>query len=252
MTFAELQRLCECIDGHVLKSVNRILYRMSVQLFAEAIHFDTMAIVDEVSMRQMVQCYQKTRVHVPTMELFVDFDRLSEVEEDPEIDNEKQTVLEENLSDSEDELEANYDVDDEDEDEDDEEGRAIVALQGSSKQPMNQGVGDVPPFMQAASAPPINQHPFGVPSFMFAVDFAALNPPEFAERENMAVAALEDGEFMIGMEYSSRKAVISAIRTYRINRGVDYAVHESEPQTFYAKCKSFGEGCDWLIRASLI
>ncbi|MED6142665.1 hypothetical protein PIB30_116029, partial [Stylosanthes scabra] len=73
------------------------------------------------------------------MELFVDFDRLSEVEEDPEIDNEKQTVLQENLSDSEDELEATYDVDDEDED--DEEGRAIVALQGSSKQPMNEGVG---------------------------------------------------------------------------------------------------------------
>ncbi|MED6106069.1 hypothetical protein PIB30_001462 [Stylosanthes scabra] len=144
-------------NGHVLKSVNRILYRMPVQLFAEAIYFDTMAIVDEVSMRQMMQCYQQTRVHVPAMELFVDFDRLSEVEEDPKIDKEKQTVLQENLTDSEDELEATYDVDDEDED--DEEGRAIVALQGSSNQPMNEGVGGVPPFAQAASAPPMNQHP---------------------------------------------------------------------------------------------
>ncbi|MED6132997.1 hypothetical protein PIB30_024225 [Stylosanthes scabra] len=163
MTFAELQRgLCECIDGHVLKSVNRILYRMSVQLFAATIYFDTTAIVDEVSMRQMMQCYQQTRMHVPAMELFVDFDRLSKVEEDPEMDNEKQTVLQENLSDSEDELKATYDVDDEDE-----EGRAIVALQ---------------------------------------VDFVSLNAPEFAERENMAVVAPEDGEFMVGMEYSSRKA----------------------------------------------
>ncbi|MED6108153.1 hypothetical protein PIB30_020764 [Stylosanthes scabra] len=118
MTFAEFQcGLCECIDGHVLKSVNRILYRMPAQLFAEAIHFDTMAIADEVSMRQMVQCYQQTRVHVPAIELFVNFDRLSEVEEQPEIDNEKQTVLEENLRDSE--------------DEDDKKGGAIVALQGS-------------------------------------------------------------------------------------------------------------------------
>ncbi|MED6187182.1 hypothetical protein PIB30_074052 [Stylosanthes scabra] len=174
-----------------------------------------MAIVDEVSMRQMVQCYQQTRVHVPAIELFVDFDRLFEVEEDPEIDNEKQTVLEENLSDSEDELKANHNVDDEDEDD---EERAIVAFQGSSKQPMNQGVGNVPPFMQAASAPPMNQHPFGVPSFMFAVDFAALNAPEFAKHENMAITASEDGEFMVGMEYSSRKAVISAIRTYQVNR----------------------------------
>ncbi|MED6144552.1 hypothetical protein PIB30_016597 [Stylosanthes scabra] len=221
MTFAELQRgLCECIDGHVLKSVNWILYRMPVQLFAAAIYFDTMAIVDEVSMRQMMQCYQQTRMHVSAMELFVDFHRLFEVEEDPEIDNEKQTVLQENLSDSEDELEATYDIDDEDED--DEEGRAIMALQGSSKQPMNEGVGGVPPFTQAASTPPMNQHPLAVPSFMFAVDFAALNAPEFAKRENMVVAAPEDGEFMVGMEYSSRKAIISAIRTYHINRGVDY------------------------------
>ncbi|MED6146654.1 hypothetical protein PIB30_036538 [Stylosanthes scabra] len=132
MTFAKLQRgLCECIDRHVLKSVNRILYRMPVQLFAEAIYFDTMAVVDEASMRQMMQCYQQTQMHVPAMELFVDFDRLSEVKEDPEIDNEKQTVLQENLTDSKDELEATYDVDDEDED--DEEGRAIVALQALHK-----------------------------------------------------------------------------------------------------------------------
>ncbi|MED6165171.1 hypothetical protein PIB30_097036 [Stylosanthes scabra] len=154
-----------------------------------------MAIVDEVSMRQMMQCYQQTRVHIPAMELFVDFDRLSEVEEDPEIDNEKQTVLQENLTDSEDELGATYDVDDEDED--DEEVRVIVALQGSSNQPMNEGVGGVPQFTQAANAPPMNQHPLGVPSFMFAVDFAGLNAPEVAERENMAVAAPEDGEFMV-------------------------------------------------------
>ncbi|MED6128504.1 hypothetical protein PIB30_098594 [Stylosanthes scabra] len=60
----------------------------------------------------------------------------------------KQTVLEENLSNSKDELEENYEVGDEDED--DEEGRAIVTLQTSSNQPTNQHSGDVPPFMQAA------------------------------------------------------------------------------------------------------
>ncbi|MED6144005.1 hypothetical protein PIB30_011509 [Stylosanthes scabra] len=119
MTFAELRHgLCECIDGHVSKSVNQILYQMPVHLFAEAIYFDTIAIVDEVSMRQMMQCYQQTRVHVPAMELFVDFDRLSKVEEDPKIDNEKQTVLQENLNNSEYELEATYDIDDGDEDDD--------------------------------------------------------------------------------------------------------------------------------------
>ncbi|RYR04469.1 hypothetical protein Ahy_B06g084198 [Arachis hypogaea] len=63
---------------------------------------------------------------------------------------------------------------------------------------------------------------------------------------------IEDREFKIRMEYSSRKLVIAAIRSYIISRGVDYNVYESEPQTFYAKCKAYGRGCDWLIRASLI
>ncbi|MED6158757.1 hypothetical protein PIB30_035686 [Stylosanthes scabra] len=116
------------------------------------------------------------------------------------MDTEKQTILEENLSDSEEELEANYEVDDKDED--DEEDRAIVALQNS-------------------------------------IDFAAMNASEFAEREKMAVAAPDDGEFMVRMEYSSRKSIISAIRSYSICRGVDYAVYEPELQTFYAKCKSY-------------
>ncbi|MED6114550.1 hypothetical protein PIB30_081337, partial [Stylosanthes scabra] len=123
---------------------------MSVKIFEEAIHFDTMTIVDEVSMRQMVQCYQQSRAHIHAIKLFVDFDVLFEVEEDQKMDNKKQTVLEENLSDSEGKLEANYKVGDEDED--DEEGTAIVTLQGSSNQPMNQHPGDVPPFMQAYSS----------------------------------------------------------------------------------------------------
>ncbi|MED6149985.1 hypothetical protein PIB30_067787 [Stylosanthes scabra] len=117
-----------------------------------------MANVDEVSMRQMVHCYQQTRAHVPALELFVDFDVLSEVEEDPDMDTEKQSVLEKNLSDSEDKLEVNYEINDEDQDGG--ERRAIVALQSSSNQPMNQYPGDVLPFMQVGSAPPTNQHPF--------------------------------------------------------------------------------------------
>ncbi|RYR46836.1 hypothetical protein Ahy_A07g032677 [Arachis hypogaea] len=44
------------------------------------------------------------------------------------------------------------------------------------------------------------------------------------------------------MEYSSRKSVVEAIRSYTITRGVAYDVYESEPQTFYAKCKMYGRG----------
>ncbi|XP_057745725.1 uncharacterized protein LOC130963636 [Arachis stenosperma] len=50
------------------------------------------------------------------------------------------------------------------------------------------------------------------------------------------------------MEFSSREAVIKAMKDYTIRRGVDYRVYESEPTTFYAKCIEYGNGCDWLIR----
>ncbi|RYR26472.1 hypothetical protein Ahy_B02g060715 [Arachis hypogaea] len=68
----------------------------------------------------------------------------------------------------------------------------------------------------------------------------------------VSVADPEEGELRIRMEYSSRKSVVAAIRSYTISRGVDYNVYESKPQTFYAKCNTYGRGCDWLIRASLI
>ncbi|RYR34676.1 hypothetical protein Ahy_A10g049664 [Arachis hypogaea] len=49
-----------------------------------------------------------------------------------------------------------------------------------------------------------------------------------------------DGEFVIGMEFSSIETVIAAIKDYIIHRGVDYLVCESEPITFYAKCIQYG------------
>ncbi|RYR03302.1 hypothetical protein Ahy_B06g082178 [Arachis hypogaea] len=57
------------------------------------------------------------------------------------------------------------------------------------------------------------------------------------------VADPEDRVFRIGIEYSSRKSIITAIRSYTISRGIDYNIYESEPQTFYAKCKTYGRRC---------
>ncbi|XP_057755559.1 uncharacterized protein LOC130974720 [Arachis stenosperma] len=61
---------------------------------------------------------------------------------------------------------------------------------------------------------------------------------------------MPDGEFTVGMEFSSREVVIKAMKDYTIRRGVDYRVYESEPTTFYAKCTQYGAGCDWLIRVT--
>jgi len=50
------------------------------------------------------------------------------------------------------------------------------------------------------------------------------------------IPIVADGEFAVGMEFSSRKTVIMAMKDYTIRRGVDYRVYKSEPLTFYAKC----------------
>ncbi|XP_016178642.1 uncharacterized protein LOC107621118 [Arachis ipaensis] len=68
----------------------------------------------------------------------------------------------------------------------------------------------------------------------------------------LKIPFLADGEFAVGMEFSSREAVIKAIKEYTIRRSVDYRVYESEPLTFYAKCTQYGSRCDWLIRVSMI
>ncbi|XP_052114167.1 uncharacterized protein LOC127745470 [Arachis duranensis] len=44
----------------------------------------------------------------------------------------------------------------------------------------------------------------------------------------------------MGMEFSSREAVIKAMKDYTIRRGIDYRVYESEPTIFYAKCTQYG------------
>ncbi|RYQ94264.1 hypothetical protein Ahy_B08g089153 [Arachis hypogaea] len=75
---------------------------------------------------------------------------------------------------------------------------------------------------------------------------------EAGDEDEDSVPDPKDGEFRIGMKYSSRKSVVTTIRSYTIFIGVDYNVYELKPQTFYTKCKTYGRGCDWLIRASLI
>ncbi|RYR39700.1 hypothetical protein Ahy_A09g045280 [Arachis hypogaea] len=133
-------------------------------------------------------------------------------------------------SDSEEDFEATYEAGDEDEDGD-------VGVEAAAK--------------NVVVHPTVSQ-PMNIPPFMRNLDLDAMNAPEFTEYANIGAADPEDGEFRIGMEYTSRKSIVVAIRNYTISRGVDYNVYESEPQTFYAKCKMYRCGCDWLIRASLI
>ncbi|MED6145843.1 hypothetical protein PIB30_028949 [Stylosanthes scabra] len=123
MTFDELKSgLCQSIEAHTLKRVQSNLYRMPVHLFGGYVQFDTMPVVNEVSMRQMFQCYNHNRAHVPSIELYIEFEQVvADAAEDVSYsDVERQTVLEELGSGSEDDFEANYEVPKEEEEGDDE------------------------------------------------------------------------------------------------------------------------------------
>ncbi|XP_057721350.1 uncharacterized protein LOC130935565 [Arachis stenosperma] len=136
-------------------------------------------------------------------------------------------------SDSEEEFESNYEA---------------VAPEGEE----DQGDGVVGPNVEDVAHALANEDPFEEPSFMRVLDLEAMHAPEFPEYMSAEIPMVADGEFAIGMEFSSREAVLKAVKDYTIRRGVDYRVYESEPLTFYAKCTQYGSGCDWLIRVSMI
>ncbi|RYR07779.1 uncharacterized protein LOC110262556 [Arachis ipaensis] len=228
MTLMELQNgLCQSMENGTLMRVSRILYRNPIVVFGGLIQFDTMPITDKGSMQNMFQIYRQTQMRQPQIELYVEFESVEAegIQNVLDIEDDRAAVYEEMNSDSEEDFEATYEAGDEDEDGDVgvETATENIMVHPSSSQPMN-----MPPFMRE-------------------LDLDAMHAPEFSEYANIGVADPEDGEFRIGMEYSSRKSVVVAIRRYTIARGVDYDVYESEPQTFYAKCKMYGRGCDWLI-----
>ncbi|KAL4369800.1 hypothetical protein AHAS_Ahas06G0002000 [Arachis hypogaea] len=55
-----------------------------------------------------------------------------------------------------------------------------------------------------------------VPPFMYSLDFDAMHVPKFSEYANRGIADPKDREFRIGMKYSSRKSVVTTIRSYTL------------------------------------
>ncbi|RYR57291.1 hypothetical protein Ahy_A05g023015 [Arachis hypogaea] len=171
----------------------------------------------------MFSVYLESRSRISFIELYVEFEQ-SALDRDIE--------LEDYNSDSEEEFESNYEVVDPGVDEDQADEAVVV---------------DVADVANALA----NQQPFVEPSFMRSLDLEAMHDPEFPQYVNAAeLPLMPDGEFTVGMEFSSREAVIKAMKDCTIRRGVDYRVYESEPTTFYAKCTQYGAGCDWLIRVT--
>ncbi|XP_015960200.2 uncharacterized protein LOC107484072 [Arachis duranensis] len=221
LSFEELKGvICEKIGTQRCRRISCILYRYPLPVFGGFVQFQTKYVMDEASMQEMFSMYMENRHRISCIELYIEFEQ-SEADRNIE--------LEDYNSESEDEFESNYEIVGPGEDEE-----AAVGA-------MNADVAEVANALA-------NPHPFQEPSFMRSLDLRAMHAPEFPQYMNTAPPVVADGEFTVGMEFSSREAVIKAMKDYTIRRGVDYRVYESEPTTFYAKCIEYGNGCDWLIR----
>ncbi|RYR24804.1 hypothetical protein Ahy_B02g058351 [Arachis hypogaea] len=171
----------------------------------------------------MFSVYMKIRSQISFIELYIEFEQS---EADLNIE------LEDYNSDSDDEFESNYEVVDSGGDE------------NQANSTMEVGAAEVANAL-------INQHLFVEPTFICSLNLEAIHAPKFSQYMNaVELPVVTDGEFIVGMEFSSREVMIKAMKDYTIRRSIDYWVYESEPTTFYAKCTQYGAGCDWLIRVS--
>ncbi|KAL4364974.1 hypothetical protein AHAS_Ahas07G0059700 [Arachis hypogaea] len=118
------------------------------------------------------------------------------IQHDPNVQDDRAKVYEGMNSDSEEEFKTTYEASDEDEDGDvggEAVAKTVVVLLVVS-QPI-----DVLPFMRS-------------------LDLNVRHAPEFLKYTNIGVADPKDKEFMIGVEYSFKKSVITIIRSYTISR----------------------------------
>ncbi|XP_057747510.1 uncharacterized protein LOC130966709 [Arachis stenosperma] len=190
------------MENSILRRVSSILYQNPVIVFSGLIQFDIMSIIDKESMQNMFQICRQTQMRQPQIELYVEYENIvaDEIQNDLDIEDDRVAVYEGMNSGSEEDFEATYEVGDEDEDGD-------VGVKAAAENVV---------------VHPVVSQPKNVPPFMRNLDHDAMNAPEFPEYANIGVADPENGEFRIGMEYSSRKSVVVAIRSYTIFRGVDY------------------------------
>ncbi|RYQ87858.1 hypothetical protein Ahy_B09g095399 [Arachis hypogaea] len=221
ISFEELKGvICEKIDSERTRKISCILYRYPIPVFGGFVQYQTKYVTDEASMQEMFSMYIENRAQISFIELYVEFEQ-SEAD--------RNILREDYNSDSEKEFESNYE---------------FVGPYGDEDHGDRTMAPDVTEVANALA----NEVPFEEPSFMRVLDLDTMHVPEFPEYMTAEIPIVADGEFAVGMEFSSREAVIKAIKEYIIRRSVDYRMYESEPLTFYAKCTQYGSGCDWLIR----
>ncbi|RYR21034.1 hypothetical protein Ahy_B03g066271 [Arachis hypogaea] len=132
-------------------------------------------------MHEMFSIYIENRHRMSCIELYIEFEQ-SEADRNIE--------LEDYDSDSEEEFESHYEIVGLGEEEDEADGT------------INADVAEVANVLT-------NQQPFQEPSFMRSLDLEAMHALEFPQYMNAAeLPVVMDGEFTVGMEFSSREAKV--------------------------------------------
>ncbi|KAL4396518.1 hypothetical protein AHAS_Ahas01G0099900 [Arachis hypogaea] len=67
-------RLCQHIHRNISKRISNILYRQPVLFFSGVIRFESMNVIDEAIMLEMLMVYRQNEAHVPILELYVEFE----------------------------------------------------------------------------------------------------------------------------------------------------------------------------------
>ncbi|KAF1881900.1 hypothetical protein Lal_00038542 [Lupinus albus] len=59
-----------------------------------------------------------------------------------------------------------------------------------------------------------------------------------------------ENNLFVEMQFEFKEATLDAIKQFHIHNSFDYIVIESMPNRYVCRCKYFGAGCEWRIRAS--
>ncbi|RYR25645.1 hypothetical protein Ahy_B02g059515 [Arachis hypogaea] len=196
ISFEELKGvICEKIDSEMPRKISCILYRYPVPVFGGFIQFQTKYVTDEASMQEMFSMYIENCAQISFIELYIEFEQF---------EADRNILRKDYNSESEEEFESNYEVVGEDGDVDPADGSVAP------------NVADVPNALA-------NKESFEEPSFMRVLDLEAMHAPEFPDYMSAEVPFVADDEFAVGIKFSSREAVIQAMKEYTLRRSVDYS-----------------------------
>ncbi|XP_039141275.1 uncharacterized protein LOC120278596 [Dioscorea cayenensis subsp. rotundata] len=96
--------------------------------------------------------------------------------------------------------------------------------------------------------------PIEPPAHMLTLDVEAMSAQEFTEYPLLYADTLSGAttnkDLHIDMRFRSKDDAVTEIKHYCLLKSIEYKVIESDPTRYSDKCKSYGDGCNWRVRAS--